>query len=56
MGAREPSAAMTLANSLEKPLIHESLYRPNSATPSAATERARSRSASNSGLSAKSGN
>ena len=36
----QPSAASSLANSDENPLIHESLVRPNRATASAATSRA----------------
>ena len=36
-----PSAASTLENSLEWPLIHESWNRPYSATPCSATARAR---------------
>ena len=45
----QPSDASTLANSFEYPLIHESCHRPNWATPSAATARARERSSSHSG-------
>ena len=49
-----PSAASTLENSLEWPLIHESWNRPYSATPCSATARARARSSSHSGRMAKS--
>ena len=45
----KPSAASTLENSFECPLIHESLNRPCSATPRSATARALARSSSHSG-------
>ena len=50
----QPSAARTRENSLENPLIHESVWLPYSATPPAATSRARARSDSSSGPRAKS--
>src|SRR3954447_10093979 len=46
----QPSAASSWANSFEKPLIHESLWRPKRATASTATSRAWRRSASCSGV------
>ena len=50
----QPRAAISLANSDEKPLIHESLLRPKRATASAATSRACRRSSSCSGVQSKS--
>ena len=50
----QPVAASSRANSFEKPLIHESLWRPYLATASAANERASSRRARCSGVQAKS--
>ena len=42
----QPCAASSRENSRENPLIHESLWRPNRATASSATFRARARSSS----------
>ena len=50
----QPRAAISLANSDEKPLIHESLLRPKRATASAATSRACRRSSTCSGVQSKS--